>query len=157
MYDWKAFSLRLREHPGFFHRLLPPCQKEQIESFGRKLGSLPDTLKEMLSNFNGAELFISGSPLVSFFRISSTPPLPPLEWAPEWCIDSITREWRDAGDNRNGVWAIAMTNYGGLILLDADEFISEWDTGEGRWVLEKQSLEQWIEKLICEGEKVMAE
>ena len=37
------------------------------------------------------------------------------------------------GVNREGDWAIAMTNYGGLILLDKNENIHEWDTGEHRW------------------------
>lgn len=155
MFDWDTFLKRLREHPSCFHRILPPCQEEQIESVESKLGNLPQTLKEMLIRFNGAELFISGTPLLSFFRISATPPLPPLEWAAEWCIDIYTKKWRDAGSNRKTDWAIAMTNYGGLILLDADQVIKEWDTGESRWVFEGMLFEQWIKKVLSEGDMVM--
>src|SRR5437899_892990 len=120
MFDWDAFLVRLRAYPAHFHRILPPCPGERIEAVEKELRELPPTLKEMLRRFNGVELFISGSPLVSLFRISTIPPLPPLEWAPEWCIDTFTRKWRAAGSNRQGDWAIAITNYGGLILLDAD-------------------------------------
>jgi hypothetical protein len=111
----------------------------------------------MLKRFNGAELFIAGSALVSFFRISTSPPLSPLEWAPEWCIDKFTAQWRAEGTNRKGDWAIAMTNYGGLVLLDADGTVKEWDTGQSKWVSGKLPLEQWIEKMMSEGEAIMSE
>lgn len=50
-----------------------------------------------------------------------------------------------------------MTNYGGLVLLDDDGSVKEWDTGESKWVAERQPLEQWIEKMMSEGEAIMAE
>lgn len=111
----------------------------------------------MLQRFNGAELFISGGALVTFFRISTEPPLPPLEWAPGWCVDAFTRKWRAAGPNRQDDWAIAMTNYGGLVLLDRDGTIKEWDTGESKWLTENVLLDKWITKVIREGDSVMAE
>ncbi|MDX1948696.1 MAG: SMI1/KNR4 family protein [Pirellulaceae bacterium] len=157
MFDWDSLLVRLRTYPSHFHRLLPPTSGERIEEVERELGKLPQTLAEMLMRFNGAELFIAGSPLVSFFRISTSPPLPPLEWAPEWCIDKFTPQWRTAGPNRKGDWAIAMTNYGGLVLLDADGIVKEWDIGESKWVSGKQSLEHWIENVMSEGEAIMAE
>lgn len=77
MFDWDAFVVRLRAYPFHFHRILPPCPGERIEAVEKEIGELPQTLWEMLKRFNGAELFIAGSPLVSFFRISTSPTLPP--------------------------------------------------------------------------------
>jgi hypothetical protein len=157
MFDWDAFLVRLRAHSFHFHRFLPPCPGERIEAVETEFGKLPPTLAEMLKRFNGAELFIAGIPLVSFFRISTIPPLPPLEWAPEWCIDNFTAQWRSAGSNRQDDWAIAMTNYGGLILLDADGTVKEWDTGESRWLFKNVPLQEWMERMMSEGDAIMAE
>jgi hypothetical protein len=111
----------------------------------------------MVTQFNGAELFICGAPFVTLFRFSSKPPLSALEWAPGWCIDTFTAQWRAARTDRRFDWAIAMTNYGGLILLDADGAVNEWDTGEGNWITRNLPLEQWIENIIIEGEAAMTE
>lgn len=157
MFDCDALLVRLRAYPSHFHRILPPCPGERIEAVEKELGKLPTTLNEMLRRFNGAELFISGGPFVSFFRISAIPPLPPLEWAPEWCVDTFTRKWRAAGANRQGDWAVAMTNYGGLVLLGADETIKEWDTGQSVWLSKNLPLGEWIETVFSEGETIMAE
>lgn len=157
MFDWDAFVTRLRSYSPGWHRLLSPCPADRIEYIEKELGKLPLTLAGMLKRFNGAELFISGSPLVSFFRISSVPPLPPLEWAPEWCIDSFTAEWRKSGSDRQGHWAIAMTGYGGLVLLDGDGTVNEWDTAENKWSSQRVPLEDWIETVLAEGDVVIAE
>ena len=50
-----------------------------------------------------------------------------------------------------------MMNYGGLILFDESRDISEWDTGESRWLLENMAFGDWIEKVIADGETMMAE
>jgi hypothetical protein len=157
VFDWDAFVARLRAYPAGFHRLLPPCADDRVQAVQRELGKLPQTLEEMLKRFNGAELFISGSPLVSFFRISTMPRLHHLEWASEWCIDAFTRKWRAAASDRQDDWAIAMTNYGGLVLLDAGGTVKEWDTGECTWLSGNLPLDEWIEKVINEGEVIMAE
>lgn len=157
MFDWGAFVVRLRAYPPHFHRILPPCPGERIEAVEKELGKLPTTLTAMLSHFNGAKLFLSAGPSFSLFGISTNPPLPPLEWAPEWCIDKFTPKWRAAGPNRQDDWAIAMTNYGGLILLDGNETIKEWDTGQSTWLSKNLPLVEWIENVISEGEVVMAE
>ncbi len=154
MFEWGAFVARLRAYPSHFHRTLPPCPGERIEAVERELGKLPTTLKAMLRHFNGAKLFDASFRL---FGISTIPPLPPLEWAPEWCIDTFTPKWRAAGSNREGDWAIAMTNYGGLILVDENETIKEWDTGQSTWLLKNLPLGEWIEKVMSEGEVIMAE
>lgn len=154
MFDWDAFLVRLQAYPSHFHHFLPPCPGERIEAVEKDLGKLPATLKAMLKCFNGAELFLRS---FSLFRISTVPPLPPFEWAPEWCIDAFTPKWRAAGSNRQGDWAIAMTNYGGLVLLDANETIKEWDTGQSTWLVKNLPFGEWIEKVIREGEVIMAE
>ena len=156
MFDWDAFVARLRAYPAGVHQLLPPCPDDRVRAVEKELGKLPETLEEMLKRFNGANLFISAG-LLSLFRISTIPPLPPLEWAPQWCIDKFTPQWRAAGSNRQGDWAIAMTNYGGLVLLDADGTVKEWDTGESRWLSKNMPLGEWIEKMMSEGEVIMAD
>ena len=50
-----------------------------------------------------------------------------------------------------------MTNYGGLVLLDADETIKEWDTGQSTWLSRNLPFGEWIEKVISEGEVIMAD
>jgi hypothetical protein len=157
MFDWDVLLVRLRAYPSHLHRFLPPCPPERIEAVEKELGKLPTTLKEMLGRFNGAELFCSAGPSVTIFRISTIPPLPPLEWAPEWCIDAFTPKWRAVGSNRQRDWAIAMTNYGGLILLDGDGTIKEWDTGQSIWLVRNLPFSEWIEKEIHEGEIMIEE
>jgi hypothetical protein len=123
----------------------------------KEFGKLPSTLREMLERFNGAELFLSGGPFVTLFRISSIPPLPALEWAPDWCVDSITRRWRAQGSNRAGDWAIAMTNDDGLVLLCADETVNEWDTAQCILSSKNVPFEEWMANLTDEGRALIAE
>jgi hypothetical protein len=157
MFDWDALLVRLRTYPPNTHRTLPPCPRERIEALERELGKLPTTLKEMFAHFNGAELFIFGSPLVSVFPVSTVPQIPPLDWAQDWYIDIFTRKWRARGSNRQGDWAIAMTNYGGLVLLSADNTVKEWDTGQSVWLSKNVPVGDWIERVVGEGETMIAE
>jgi hypothetical protein len=110
----------------------------------KQFGTMPAIAREMLQHFNGAELFV-------------VPPLPPLEWGEDWYIDKLTPAWRASGLNRDRDWAVAMMNYGGLILFNESRGISEWDTGESRWLLENMAFGDWIEKVIADGETMMAE
>jgi len=108
----------------------------------------------MLKTFNGAELFNNCGPLVTIFGISQIPPLPPLEWAPDWYVDKFTPAWREFSGNRDE-WAIAMMNYGGLIVLSRDGSVREWDTSErcfSPWTL---TVEAWINQILREGEEFM--
>lgn len=157
MFDWGAFLNRLRAYPSYFHQILPPCPSERINAVENELGKLPTVLKAMLRHFNGAKLFLSAGPSFSLFGVSTIPPLPPFEWAPNWYIDKFTPLWRTAGSNRQSDWAIAMTNYGGLILLDGDGAIKEWDTGQSTWLSKSLPFGEWMEKVISEGEIIMAE
>lgn len=157
MYDWDSFLSRLRKYPLDFHRILPPCPRERVEAVEEEFGKLPQTLADMLERFNGAKLFCCPNPIVNIFRISTIQQLPILEWAPEWCIDTFTSKWRAASSGRNRDWAVAMNNYGGLVLLDLDGNVKEWDIGVGEWVFEALPLEQWIEEMMSEGEAIMHE
>ena len=156
MFNWDAFLVRLQSYPVHYHRILPACSESRIKEVEKELGTLPANLKEMVRRFNGAKLFLSGIPLIRLFRISTNPPLPSLDWAPEWCIDTFTKKWRAAGSDREDDWALAMMNYGGLVLLDGDDTVKEWDTSEGRWLIEKLPLDRWIDKIFEDGEAVMA-
>jgi hypothetical protein len=118
---------------------------------------MPATLKDMLQHFNGAELFIGGLPMLTIFGVTTIPSLPPLEWAEDWYIDKLTPNWRMSGSNRDKDWAIGMTNYGGLILFNESHGISEWDGGESRLVFKSMVLDDWVEKVIADGETMMAE
>ncbi len=157
MFDWDAFLGRLRASPPRSYLLLPPCPEEQIRAVEKNLGPLPTTLEAMLNRFNGAKLFISSGPFINIFGVSTNLPPSPLEWSKEWCIDTFTPTWRAAGPNRQNDWAIAMTNYGGLVLLDESETFREWDTGQSMWLSRNLSLSEWIENVIREGEVTMSE
>jgi hypothetical protein len=108
----------------------------------------------MLQHFNGAHLFDTGrgGHMISLFGISEEPPLPKFEWAPEWTIDRFTPEWRAAGVNRKGDWAIGMMNYGELVLFTARDRIKKWDTAERHFAPETMSLEEWIQELFDDGD-----
>jgi hypothetical protein len=157
MFNWDAFLVRLRTYPSRIHRFLPPCPDEQIRAVEKHLGPVPVTLEAMLNRFNGAKLFINAGPFISLFGISTDLPSSPFEWSAEWCIDTFTPRWRAAGPNRQNDWTIAMTNYGGLILLDGGETISEWDTGQSMWLSKNLPLSEWIESIINDGEAMIAD
>ena len=153
--NWTAFLARLRAYPSHYHSILPPCADDRISAVEKELGPIPPTVREMLKQFNGAQLFESGLPFVHLFGLSPIPALPPMEWAPDFWIDKFTPKWRGTGPNRESDWAIAMTNYGGLILLDADGKIKQWDTSQGCWDSKGIAFADWIEQIIEEGEEVM--
>lgn len=149
--DWEAFLSRLRSYPKGVHKILPPYTGARLEAIQKQLGILPRALSEMLCHINGAELFIAGTPLVTVFGISSTPPLPPLDWAEDWYIDKFTPTWRRAG-NRQLDWTIAMTNYGGLIVLDEHCSVKEFDTSQSTLTPRNTTLDQWLSKVMQEGD-----
>lgn len=154
--DWEKLLGRLRAYPAGVHKILPPCPDDRLETVQIQLGRMPQVLLAMLRNFNGARLFVSGGPLVSVFGISTVPLRPPLEWAPEWYIDRFTPAWRTT-HNQSSDWAVAMTNYGGLILLDQHGMISEWDTSERAWGQKRLELSQWVEDVMREGDAALRE
>ena len=112
----------------------------------------------MLQHFNCANLFIRAGEMISLFGISSSPRLPWQQWAPDWYIDVFTPTWRRTHGQPTD-WAIAMTNYGGLIILDADNTIRQWDTFTNAWdALEPGpwTFADWIDKVFQEGDAFLA-
>ena len=155
--DWANVLRRLRSYPKKVHRLLPSCPEDRLHAVQDELGKVPDELVEMLRHFNGAELFDRSGPLLTIFGIYTIPPLPPLEWAPDWYIDRFTPSWRRASPNRENQWAIAMTNYGGLIILDKEGAVKQWDSSQARWEESSWTFDEWVEDTIREGDAFMKE
>jgi hypothetical protein len=156
-FNWDAFLSRLRGYPPGYHRFLAPCSRQRIKAVEGEIGPLPVVLSEMVERFNGAELFIASGPMLTVFGLSTVPPPPPLDWAEGWYIDGFTPKWRASGQNRNDDWALGMTSYGGLILYNEHKGVKEWDTGANKYNFENMSLDDWLEKVLGDGEVMMAE
>lgn len=154
--DWHAFVKRFNRYPNGTHNILPPCSTERFRAMEAELGACPIALREMLSHFNGAELFIDFMPLLTVFGVSPTIPVSETEWASNWYIDRFTPKWRAAGE-RDGDWAIAITNYGGVTILDSANTCGEYDASEGRWLSRGVALEDWLESVFFEGDRYLAE
>ena len=155
--DWQDMLRKIEAYPSKVHRVLPPCPNERREEVEAALGTMPAALVGMLNHFNGARLFINNGPFVSIFGISAIPPLPSMEWAPDWQIDKFTPAWRSADKGREREWVIAMINYGGLIILDQSETVREWDTAQGLWGPKVWNFAGWIDDILAEGELHMRE
>ena len=155
--DWQNVLMRLKSYPAEVHRFLPPVSEGRLAAAAELLGPMPDALAHMLRHFNGAELFLSNGPLVSIFGLSTDPPLPPFQWAPDWHIDKFTPVWRHADSHRRDEWAIAMMNYGGLIILSEDGAIREWDTRRQVSESTRWGFAEWIEEVLCEGKAYLNE
>jgi hypothetical protein len=118
---------------------------------------MPNALIEMLKLFNGAELFVKSGPMVTIFCISANPPLPPFEWAEDWYVDKFTPAWRSAEQGGQTDWAIAMMNYGGLIILGQDGTVREWDTSQRTWEPKTWKFGEWVDDVLRNGESYMQE
>lgn len=165
---WNAIVRRLDSYPSRIHRLLPPCSEERLREVQSKLGKLPKGVIEMLRQFNGAELFMKHGPMITVFGISTLPALPPLEWAEDWYIDIFTPWWRafgerqppqrPVGEDRQNDWAVAMMNYGGLIIVGGDGRVREWDTAQRMWDPRSfNDFEEWVEDILREGDAFLKE
>jgi hypothetical protein len=149
--DWTDVLHRLQCYRTGLHHIRPPCPAESIDYTQRLLGSMPETLVKMLRTFNGAKLFNLEGPVYSIFGVSTIPRLPELDWAPDWYIDKFTPLWRRSS-GRVRDWAIAMTNYGGLVLMDEYGLVSEWDTSQRNWSQRNTQIETWIGTVFYEGD-----
>jgi hypothetical protein len=154
--DWKVFLDCLRTYSQDLHSVLPPCSEERLETVQIELGKMPESLIEMLRQFNGARLFNVSGPLYTIFGLSASPPVPSMESAPDWYIDKFTCAWRESHD-RTQEWAIGITNYGGLILLDDNGLIREWDTSQNTWGQQDVIFEDWISAILIEGDICLSE
>jgi hypothetical protein len=150
--NWENLLHRLQTYPHEIHKILPPCPIDVITAVEEKLGKMPEELSQMLRQFNGAEMFIDAIPFVTIFGITPNPPLPALTWAPEWYIDKFTPKWR-SWNNSQSDWAIAMTNYEGLIILEESGVVKEWDTSQRKWSPRMSMFDEWIEEMLQEGDE----
>ncbi len=149
------FFKNIKDFPTGVHRFLPGATDENLQILTERIGKLPEFLEKLLKEFDGAELFINGIPFLTIFRSINNPPLTALEWSSEWFIDNYTKKWRESNTERNDDFAIAMTNYGGLILADKKGKIKEWDTSEGRWIFQNMLTTDWFEKIVLEGKEIL--
>ena len=157
-FDCQKLMNRIRAHPDDWCTLLPPCFPKDIAEVEKRLRSeISPALSDMLQCFNSAEFFIAAIPLLTFFPVSNIAAHTPPDWAAGWYVDEFTAKWRADSAHRDQDWAVAITNYGGLILFDAEEHIKEWDINESRFIIEQMPFEQWIEKVFAEGEAMMRE
>jgi hypothetical protein len=155
---WDDFVRRLDSYPPGTDTFLPPCSEERLQAVESELGRLPAGIIDMLKHFNGANLFKCPGQLVAVFGISTIPPLPAFEWGVDTYIDKFTPLWRAAGENRQNDWAIAMMNYGGLVIVDAAERVREWDTAVGEWDPRSfDGLAEWAEDILSEGDAFLKE
>lgn len=148
------FIMEINNFPQSIHRFLPGATDKNLQVLIERIGRIPDFLEKLLREFDGAELFISGIPFLTIFRSMNNPPLPAMEWSLEWCVDVYTKKWREINAGSKDI-AIAMTNYGGLVLLDEKGKIKEWDTSEGRWLIQNMPITEWFEKIISEGKETL--
>ena len=50
-----------------------------------------------------------------------------------------------------------MTNYGGLMILDREEWVREWDTAAADWNGTRVSFNAWYELIARDGDDYMKE
>jgi hypothetical protein len=155
--DWDEFFCKIQGYPAEVNEFLPPCSTERIEQVEKALGKMPSGLVDMLSHFNGAKLFQRCGPMLNIFGITPIPALHPMEWAEGWNIDKFTPKWRAAKEGRETNWAIGITNYGGVIILDQDGTVREWDTAQTMWDPKTWDFAGWIDYILAEGEEFMNE
>ncbi len=112
---------------------------------------MPADLVRMYEAFDGAKLFIDGIHLIQFLGISGSGESLDSDLG----IRAYTQHWREKSGRAND-WAIAMTNYGSLILLGRDSTVREWDQSDG-WIGEVCDFPKWITKIFKEGDEYLAE
>jgi hypothetical protein len=154
--DWTDALARLKRYPEETHLFRPPCPDDRIQEVELALGSIPEPIKDMLRRFNGARLFMKYIQMITVFGVSVTPAPPEFDWGPEYWIDKYTPVWRETRQ-RPRDWVIAVSNYGGISVLQDDGRIREWDTGAYRWGPMDENFDDWIERILKEGDEYMNE
>jgi hypothetical protein len=155
---WDNVLRRLGGYPAGTHELLPPCSEERLRAVQSEYGRLPNEILEMLRHFNGARLFVDAIQLVAIFGVSTIPALPPFEWAEDWYIDKFTPWWRAGSEDRQKDWAIAMMNYGGVVIVGGDGRVREWDTAQRMWDPRSfDNFDEWVQEILREGDAYLKE
>lgn len=144
------FIEKLNSYPHNVNNFNPPISMSNIKLFEEKFGILPASTREMLTFFNGAELFIDAIPMVSLFGISSEE----SKLMDFFDISHQTHKWRDSTKS-SGSWVIGITNYGGLYVVVDDDKIREWDTSQCRWNEITKTYNELIDGILEEGIEYM--
>jgi hypothetical protein len=135
---------------GTIHTLRPPCPAERIDAIAQELGAMPAPMVAIIRRFNGAELFERSMQLLTLFGLSG----PDTPGPPEWFIDAFTRMWRSGG-GREKDWVFGITNYGGVLVMQGDGMVGEWDTAQRGWNPRAVPFSQWADAILKEGEEYM--
>ena len=152
MIDWDSILRRIRNFPPDTHSLRPPCSQERVEGEELLLGRMPSDLAEMLSRFNGGELFIDAIPFITILGLSPTSDTA----ASGWFMDRLTSKWR-SGAGQPTDWVIGMTNYGGMAILSHNSLVSEWDSSQQKWMANQSPFSDWVDKIMDEGAAYLIE
>jgi len=154
--NWNYILRRIDDYPNGVHRIRPPCEPERVIAIQAELGRMPQQIVEMLKHFNGGKLFCRIVPFVSIFGVSVMPLLPSLENASDWYVDRFTPIWRESKGGCDE-WTIGMTNYGGLLVMDSNANVREWNTSESIWSPQSWSFNEWIEHVFIEGDNYLSQ
>src|SRR5262245_59703785 len=147
MLDWRKVVSRLKTFPKGVNVLNPPCPSRRAAK-----AAVPAQIKEMLRCFNGAELFVDALPFVTIFGLST----PRDTSGSDWFLDRFSAKWRRAM-NRPNDWVIALSNYGAIFVLDDADLVREWDSNSRKWIGKAMSFEDWIRRMLSEGEAYLGQ
>jgi hypothetical protein len=100
-------------------------------------------LVELLTTFNGAELFIDAMPMVTFFGVGSAT-------NPALDLGIYTKKWRSSRPG-NTDWLIGVMNYGGFFVLNSAGLVAEWDSAQPGWLTAPCTPEELTTRLLSEG------
>lgn len=146
----------LNDYPAGTHQLFLGCTLCDLEGVQNRLGKMPVGLVELLVFTNGARLFCKPFELVTLFRLTNDGHFGPMEWGPDWFVDTFTPKWR-AQARTDDDWAFAMKCYGGLVIMHGNGTIQEWDTQSCDWMAEPEIPSEWLARLRAEGDLYLAE
>lgn len=146
MTAWKSLRQRLAASSGM-HDFAQPCAPDDLARLEAEFGPLTETLRSMLREFNGAELFVDAMPLFTFF--GARPGTPAVD------IAEYTRGWRKGRPERQD-WVIGVMNYGGYFILGSDERLREWDSAVSSWSDTNCTAEELVDRLLAEGPEYLA-
>jgi hypothetical protein len=149
MVDWDKFLNELKSFPSNVYNLRPPCSLSRLGEAELHFGNFPIDLSEMLKHFNGGELFIRTGPLITLFGLFQHSEKTEFAWY-DWYIDIWTPKWR-LEMKRPEDWVIGMTNYGGVVILNNELLIGEWDSNEHQFMDKWFTYIEWIEKILSDG------
>jgi hypothetical protein len=144
----------IRSQAPQIHQLGDPCPAKWAEDVEAELGKLPGWIRSILSEFNGAELFLVAGASYRFFGIKGNNALPEL-YPQEWFIGPYTQEWRGHGSRVNE-WVVGISAYGSLFISRPDGSVAEWDTQTAKYIQLWSNEELWFDWLVSTGKEIVS-